>query len=195
MVALCCSAGMAQTDKPSEEDYLDFLYQYMPLPDKADYPRDFYRENVQLSLQARQEMPWGKTIPEREFQHFVLPSVREQREPGHEPPRVLPGAEAASEESPAKRCHSGGEPLVSREGDLSPQRRQDEFTFGLDEDSLRPLRRGIDISRGSPSVGGHSCPTGLYAALGTYRRQPCLGGSLGGRHDGTSSVPVNPSPC
>ena len=73
MVALCCSAGMAQTDKPSEEDYLDFLYQYMPLPDKADYPRDFYVENVRATLKARAEMPWGKIIPEREFRHFVLP--------------------------------------------------------------------------------------------------------------------------
>ena len=73
MVALCCSAGMAQTDKPSEEDYLDFLYKYMPLPDKADYPRDFYVENVRATLKARAEMPWGKIIPEREFRHFVLP--------------------------------------------------------------------------------------------------------------------------
>ena len=73
MVALCCTTGTAQTDKPSEEDYLDFLYQYMPLPDKADYPRDFYVENVRATLKARAEMPWGKIIPEREFRHFVLP--------------------------------------------------------------------------------------------------------------------------
>lgn len=73
-IALLYGLGMmAQTDRGTEETYLDFLYQYMPMPDKADYSRDFYRENVQLSLQTREEMPWGKTIPEREFKHFVLP--------------------------------------------------------------------------------------------------------------------------
>ena len=70
---LCCTGMMAQNSVGTEEAYLDFLYQYMPMPDKADYSRDFYRENVQLSLQAREEMPWGKSIPEREFKHFVLP--------------------------------------------------------------------------------------------------------------------------
>ena len=57
MVALlCCLGAMAQGNQASEEAYLQFLYQYMPMPDRADYSRDFYRENVQLSLQARQEM-------------------------------------------------------------------------------------------------------------------------------------------
>ena len=45
----------------------------MALPDKTDYSKAFYEENVALSLQARREMPWGKTVPEREFKHFVLP--------------------------------------------------------------------------------------------------------------------------
>lgn len=52
---------------------LDFLYKYMPQPDKADYPRSFYEENVATTLRARAEMPWGASIPEREFMHFVLP--------------------------------------------------------------------------------------------------------------------------
>ena len=45
----------------------------MALPDKTDYSKAFYEENVALSLRARREMPWGKTVPEREFKHFVLP--------------------------------------------------------------------------------------------------------------------------
>lgn len=57
----------------TKDDYVAFLYQYMPLPDKADYPRSFYEHNVALSLQARAEMPWGRIVPEREFRHFVLP--------------------------------------------------------------------------------------------------------------------------
>ena len=61
--------AVAQT----QDDYVDFLYKYMPLPDKSDYPRAFYEKNVALSLQAKAEMPWGKSVPEREFRHFVVP--------------------------------------------------------------------------------------------------------------------------
>jgi transglutaminase-like putative cysteine protease len=56
-----------------EKQALEFVYAYMPLSDLADYKPDFFLKNVQLSLQARQDMPWGKTIPEEEFLHFVLP--------------------------------------------------------------------------------------------------------------------------
>ena len=56
-----------------ERDALTFLYAYMPLGDIACYDGDFFLKNVQTSLQARAEMPWGKTIPDREFRHFVLP--------------------------------------------------------------------------------------------------------------------------
>lgn len=61
----------AEEIKPSE--CLDFLYSTMTLPDKLDYPREFYERNVATSLQARRELPWGETVPEREFKHFVLP--------------------------------------------------------------------------------------------------------------------------
>lgn len=64
-----CLQGNAQT----RDGYVDFLYQFMPQPDKTDYSREFYQQNVALSLKARAEMPWGKTIPEREFRHFVVP--------------------------------------------------------------------------------------------------------------------------
>lgn len=50
-----------------------FLYAYMPLPDLTDYSGVYYRENVTYSLKARREMPWGKSVPDREFMHFVLP--------------------------------------------------------------------------------------------------------------------------
>ena len=56
-----------------ERDALTFLYAYMPLGDIACYDGNFFLKNVQTSLQARAEMPWGKTIPDREFRHFVLP--------------------------------------------------------------------------------------------------------------------------
>ena len=56
-----------------EKQAMEFLYAYMPLSDLADYKPEFFLKNVQLALLAREEMPWGKTIPEEEFLHFVLP--------------------------------------------------------------------------------------------------------------------------
>lgn len=56
-----------------QRDALEVLYAYMPLPDITDYDGDFYISNVDYSLKARQEMPWGKIVPDREFRHFVLP--------------------------------------------------------------------------------------------------------------------------
>ncbi|MBV5315179.1 MAG: transglutaminase domain-containing protein [Prolixibacteraceae bacterium] len=56
-----------------EKQALEFVYAYMPLSDLADYQPEFFLKNIQYSLKARAEMPWGKTIPEEEFLHFVLP--------------------------------------------------------------------------------------------------------------------------
>lgn len=66
----------AQSNDPeliTEKEALSFLYQYMALPDSTDYSRDFYKQHVRISLRAREEMPWGKVVPKREFMHFVLP--------------------------------------------------------------------------------------------------------------------------
>ncbi|MGN0188115.1 MAG: transglutaminase family protein, partial [Candidatus Cryptobacteroides sp.] len=68
--------GMESLQAPrewKEDELLDFLYRNMPLPDSTDYSREFYLENIRQSLTAREEMPWGKMVPEREFLHFVLP--------------------------------------------------------------------------------------------------------------------------
>lgn len=56
-----------------QREALKFLYAYMPVADIADHSVDYFLENIDCSLRARQEMPWGKTVPEREFRHFVLP--------------------------------------------------------------------------------------------------------------------------
>lgn len=58
---------------PHEMEALKFLYAYMPLSDITDNSVDFFYKNVKASYQAKEEMPWGKDIPEREFNHFVLP--------------------------------------------------------------------------------------------------------------------------
>ena len=56
-----------------EKEALQFLYAYMPLSDVTDYSGEYYLKNVKASYKAREEMPWGNGIPEREFNHFVMP--------------------------------------------------------------------------------------------------------------------------
>jgi hypothetical protein len=56
-----------------QSEALKFLYAYMPLSDLADYDGKFFLANVNISLRARDESPWGKEIPEEIFLHYVLP--------------------------------------------------------------------------------------------------------------------------
>ena len=56
-----------------QREALTFLYAYMPLGDITDYSGEFFLENIDYTFRAKEEMPWGKLIPEREFRHFVLP--------------------------------------------------------------------------------------------------------------------------
>lgn len=56
-----------------EAEAMEFLYSSMVLADRGNHEPDFYLQNVRSSLQAREEMPWGKSVPKREFMHFVLP--------------------------------------------------------------------------------------------------------------------------
>ena len=62
-----------QNHQFTEKEALDFLYTYMPLGDSVDYSEDYYRECIHYAFRAKAEMPWGASIPEREFKHFVVP--------------------------------------------------------------------------------------------------------------------------
>jgi transglutaminase-like putative cysteine protease len=57
----------------AEREALMFLYAYMPAGDVTDYAAGFYLDNIRASFRVREEMPWGKTIPDDIFRHFVLP--------------------------------------------------------------------------------------------------------------------------
>ena len=70
MALVLLSSLWFTTQGQTRDDYVNFLYQYMPLPDKT---LEFYQQNVSLSLTARAAMPWGEDVPEREFKHFVVP--------------------------------------------------------------------------------------------------------------------------
>jgi transglutaminase-like putative cysteine protease len=66
--------GIFERELTAEErEALAFLYAYMPVGDVTDYDGEFYLANVRSSFQARDEMPWGRTVPEKIFRHFVLP--------------------------------------------------------------------------------------------------------------------------
>lgn len=57
-----------------EREALQFLYAYSPLIDlSGEHCGAFLLGNVRHSFKVRDEMPWGKEIPEAVFRHFVLP--------------------------------------------------------------------------------------------------------------------------
>lgn len=82
MANLCHAATIEELRTPDvsglnvneqEMEALRFLYAYMPLADVTDYSVDFHLENVRATLEAREQMPWGRSVPELLFKHFVLP--------------------------------------------------------------------------------------------------------------------------
>jgi hypothetical protein len=56
-----------------QNEALRFLIAFSPLNDLADYNGDFFLANADLALRARNDAPWGKSIPEDIFLHYVLP--------------------------------------------------------------------------------------------------------------------------
>lgn len=66
-------SSCSSVDPQEKKEALAFLYQYMPLPDSVDYSRQYWERCVETTLKARHEMPWGKSVPDREWKHFVLP--------------------------------------------------------------------------------------------------------------------------
>ena len=70
LLAMACSTSRVSQ---KEVEALLFLRSYMPLSDQVEYSNDFFEKNIQASFKAKKELPWGKTVPEREFKHFVLP--------------------------------------------------------------------------------------------------------------------------
>lgn len=68
-----CFAIFEEPLSTEEREAMEFLYSSMPSADLADYEGKYFLKNVRLSLKARQEMAWGKVVPEDIFRHFVLP--------------------------------------------------------------------------------------------------------------------------
>ena len=74
LFSACAGTGETkQSQQFTEKEALEFLYAYMPLGDSVDYSEEYYRECIHYAFRAKEEMPWGESIPEREFKHFVVP--------------------------------------------------------------------------------------------------------------------------
>lgn len=56
-----------------EREAMEFLYSAMSSADMGDYEGEYFLDNVRMSLKAREQMAWGKDVPEDLFRHFVLP--------------------------------------------------------------------------------------------------------------------------
>ena len=69
--AFFCFLLLLLSSCTGSEQYVDWLYESMPLPDSLMYPRSYWEANVAKTLQVRKDMKWN--VPEREFLHFVLP--------------------------------------------------------------------------------------------------------------------------
>lgn len=57
----------------AEREGLEFLYAFMPLSDLSLNDGEYYLRQVQSALEARDCFSWGRSVPEAEFLHFVLP--------------------------------------------------------------------------------------------------------------------------
>lgn len=76
LISIVLTTIFVNATEPNNEErtYLDALYEMLNPADAVDRSEEFYLINaVRPALKARQEMPWGKKVSERDFRHFVLP--------------------------------------------------------------------------------------------------------------------------
>lgn len=68
---------------PAQRPGMEFLVANMPDTDLTTLKADFLLENLSLAYKARNEVPWGKKIPDDIFFNNVLPyaNVNESRDP------------------------------------------------------------------------------------------------------------------
>ena len=52
-------------------DYLSWMYKYMPVQDSLGFTREWWLANINKTLEVKDKMGWN--VPEKEFRHFVLP--------------------------------------------------------------------------------------------------------------------------
>ena len=153
---------------PQEKQAMEFLYAYMPLSDLADYPPDFFLKNVQLSLQARREMPWGGSIPEEEFLHFVLPLRVNNENLDHFREVMYSQIKERIKGMEMKQAALEINHWCHREGELPGNRFKNQRPFEYDQKDFWPLRGRDYFHRFSHACCRDPRPAGIYPPLGTY---------------------------
>lgn len=164
-----------------EREALEFLYAYMPLADIADYSGEFHLMNVRASQKAADEMPWGKVIPADLFRHFVLP-VRVNNE-------HLDSARVVFYEELKNRVKSLSlydailevNHWCHEKAIYTPSDARTSSPLATVRTAYRALWRGIYLAGCRLAFGGYPCPSGLHTPVGAYRRQSCVGRSMGRR--------------
>ena len=75
IVAIALIAIACTNNKHTTKEYraFGFLNEYMFPCDFVDYSSDYFLQNIDASFKAKEELPWGKHVPDLEFNHFVLP--------------------------------------------------------------------------------------------------------------------------
>lgn len=63
----------------AEQEAFQFLYAYMPIGDITDYGSSYFVDQIRHTFAMKAKTPWGDSIPETIFRHFVLP-VRSNNE-------------------------------------------------------------------------------------------------------------------
>jgi len=67
-----CIAEKGGSGRMSLGEALLFLYAYMPQSDLYDYDFSFFKQQATVALEGRKVFPWGASVPEDLFRHFVL---------------------------------------------------------------------------------------------------------------------------
>jgi len=63
---------LASCNTFTQKQALDYLYEYMPLNDRAEQSREYFQQAAEHAFRTK-DMPWGSTIPQELFKHYVLP--------------------------------------------------------------------------------------------------------------------------
>ena len=74
-MAIVLLATACNTDKQTTKEFraFGFMNEYMLPCDFIDYSADYFLQNIETTFRAKEELPWGKRVPDLEFKHFVLP--------------------------------------------------------------------------------------------------------------------------
>lgn len=57
----------------NEEAAMKWLYAYSYTADILDHTPEYYRANIDVAIKAREELPWGSSVPLDQWRAFVLP--------------------------------------------------------------------------------------------------------------------------